>query len=136
MIARGTGRAGSISRGQTLGQTASFRQSAPETWCQSRGSGYVTAPTVTFAGGGCTAVPVATSVISGGSVTGIVFTGYSSHFEGFGCTSAPTVTFGAAPGGGTTATATANVGQMQYPPPARGRSTWQRKRAAQQGKLL
>jgi hypothetical protein len=81
------------------------------------GSGYVTAPTVTFAGGGCTAEPVATSVISGGSVTGIVFTGYTSHFEGFGCTSAPTVTFGAAPGGGTTATATANVGQMQYPQP-------------------
>jgi trimeric autotransporter adhesin len=81
------------------------------------GSGYTSAPTVTFAGGGCTALPVATSVISGGQVTGIVFTGYSSHFEGFGCTSAPTVTFGAAPGGGTTATATANVGQMQYPQP-------------------
>ena len=81
------------------------------------GSGYTSAPTVTFTGGGCTAEPVATSVISGGSVTGIVFTGYTSHFEGFGCTSAPTVTFGAAPGGGTTATATANVGQMQYPQP-------------------
>src|ERR1017187_5421067 len=25
--------------GQTLGQTASFRQTAPETWCQSRGCG-------------------------------------------------------------------------------------------------
>ena len=81
------------------------------------GSGYTSAPTVTFAGGGCTAEPVATSVISGGSVTGIVFTGYTSHFQGFGCTSAPTVTFGAAPGGGTTATATANVGQMQNPAP-------------------
>lgn len=81
------------------------------------GSGYTSAPTVTFAGGGCTAEPAATSIISGGQVTGITFTGYSSHFEGFGCTSAPTVAFSAAPAGGTTATATANVGQMQYPQP-------------------
>ncbi len=80
------------------------------------GSGYTTAPTVTFAGGGCTAEPAATSTISGGQVTGISFTGYTSHFEGFGCTSAPTVTF-SAPTSGTTATATANVGPMQYPPP-------------------
>jgi len=28
---------GSISRGANPGQTASFRQTAPETWCQSRG---------------------------------------------------------------------------------------------------
>src|ERR1019366_7363974 len=27
---------GYVSRGQTLGQTANFRQSAPEIWCQSR----------------------------------------------------------------------------------------------------
>jgi subtilase family serine protease len=80
------------------------------------GSGYTTAPTVTFVGGGCTALPVATSTISGGSVTGITFTGYSSHFQGFGCTSAPTVTF-SAPSSGTTATATATVGQMQNPAP-------------------
>ena len=81
------------------------------------GSGYVSAPTVTFTGGGCTAEPVATSTISGGQVTGITFTGYSSHFQGFGCTSAPTVTFGAAPAGGTTASATTVIGAMQYPPP-------------------
>jgi len=81
------------------------------------GNGYTTAPTVTFTGGGCTAEPAATSVISGGQVTGITFAGYTSHFQGFGCTSAPTIAFGPAPAGGTTATATAVVGQMQYPAP-------------------
>jgi hypothetical protein len=81
------------------------------------GSGYTSAPSVTFAGGGCTAEPSATSVISGGVVTGIIFAGYTAHFQGFGCTSAPTITFAAAPAGGTTATATAAVGQMQYPQP-------------------
>ena len=30
------GKAESFAVGQTLGQTASFRQTAPETWCQSR----------------------------------------------------------------------------------------------------
>jgi len=82
------------------------------------GSGYTTAPTVTFTGGGCTAEPTATSTIVGGSVTGIVFNygtqGGTLHTgQGIGCTSAPTVAFGAAPTGGTTATATANIGQMQ-----------------------
>ncbi|MGB8890298.1 MAG: Ig-like domain repeat protein [Candidatus Korobacteraceae bacterium] len=79
------------------------------------GSGYTSAPTVTFTGGGCTAEPVATSVISGGLVTGLTFTGYTSHFQGFGCTSAPTIAFSG--GGGTGAAATATVGQMQYPQP-------------------
>ncbi len=55
------------------------------------------------------------STISGGAVTGFTFTGYSSHFQGFGCTSAPTIAFSG--GGGTGAAATANVGQMQYPAP-------------------
>ena len=80
------------------------------------GTGYTTAPSVTFTGGGCTAEPVATSVINGGGqVTGLVFTGYSSHYQGFGCTSAPTIAFSG--GGGTGAAATANVGQMQNPAP-------------------
>ncbi len=79
------------------------------------GSGYTTAPTVTF-GTGCTGTPAATSVISGGQVTGITFTGYSSHFQGFNCTSVPTVTF-SAPSSGTTATGTAVLGPMQYPAP-------------------
>ncbi len=105
----------------TLGNGATGLWVSSITLTNGGGSGYTSAPTVTFAGGGCTAEPVATSVISGGQVTGIVFTGYTSHFEGFGCTSAPTVTFGAAPGGGTTATATANVGPMQYPPLAHSR---------------
>ena len=101
----------------TLGNGATGLWVTGITLTNGGGSGYTSAPTVTFTGGGCTAEPVATSTISGGQVTGITFTGYSSHFEGFGCTSAPTVTFGAAPGGGTTATATANIGQMQYPAP-------------------
>jgi len=79
------------------------------------GSGYTSAPTVTFSGGGCTAEPAATSIISGGQVTGLSFTGYSSHYQGFGCTSVPTIAFSG--GGGTGAAATATVGQMQDPPP-------------------
>ncbi len=79
------------------------------------GSGYTSAPTVTFSGGGCTAEPAATSTVAGGQVTGINFTGYTSHFQGFGCTSAPTIAFSG--GGGTGAAATAVTGQMQYPAP-------------------
>jgi hypothetical protein len=79
------------------------------------GSGYTSAPAVTF-GSGCTGAPAATGVISGGQVTGVTFTGYTSHFQGFNCTSVPTVTF-AAPTSGTTATGTAVLGPMQYPPP-------------------
>ena len=81
------------------------------------GSGYVTKPTVTFTGGGCTGEPQATSVLSGGSVVGLSFTYYSSRGQGIGCTSAPTVTFSAAPSGGTTATAFVGIGPMQNPAP-------------------
>ncbi len=86
------------------------------------GSGYTSAPSVTFTGGGCASEPTATSVISGGAVTGIVFNygtqgGSLKSGQGFGCTSAPTIAFGAAPAGGTTAAATALVGQMQNPAP-------------------
>jgi len=101
----------------TLGNGATGLWVTSVTLTNGGGSGYTTAPSITFTGGGCTAEPAATTTISGGSVNAIVFTGYSSHFQGFGCTSAPTVAFGAAPGGGTTATGTANVGQMQNPAP-------------------
>ncbi|MGB8014143.1 MAG: Ig-like domain repeat protein [Terriglobales bacterium] len=89
------------------------------------GAGYTVAPSVTFSGGGCTAEPSAASTISGGAVTGIVINygteGGTLHSgQGFGCTSAPTVTFGAAPTGGTTATATVTIGPMQDPPPLIG----------------
>lgn len=85
------------------------------------GSGYTTAPTVTFTGGGCVTEPVATTTISGGAVSGIVFNygtqgGTLKGGQGFGCTSAPTVAFGAAPNGGTTATGTATIGQMYNQP--------------------
>ncbi len=49
-------------------------------------------------------------------VTGFTFTGYTSHFEGFGCTSAPTDRI-LRRRRGTGAAATANVGPMQNPPP-------------------
>ncbi len=81
------------------------------------GNGYTTAPSVTF-GSGCTDAPAATSVLgtgaTAGQVVGLTFTGYTSHYQGFNCTSTPTVTFGAAPGGGAnTATGTAVLGPMQ-----------------------
>ena len=82
------------------------------------GSGYTTAPTVTFSGGGCTGEPQATATIdSGGSVTGLTFSYYSSRGQGIGCTSTPSIAFSAAPAGGVTSTATATIGQMWNTPP-------------------
>ena len=99
-----------------LTQTAYGGQWVNSVTITNAGSGYTSAPAVTFTGGGCVYEPAATSTISGGSVTGITFTGYSSHYQGVGCTSVPTITF-AAPTSGTTATATATIGAMQNPPP-------------------
>ena len=86
----------------------------------SGGSGYTSAPTVTF-GSGCLTAPSAIAVISGGSVTGVLFNfgaqgGTLAAGEGFGCTSAPTVTF---TGGGftTQATGTTTIGPMWNTPP-------------------
>jgi len=76
------------------------------------GSGYITAPTVTFTGGGCATEPAATSTISGGAVSDLTFSR-----QGFGCTTAPTVAFTAAPSGGTTAVMTVGIGPMQNIPP-------------------
>ena len=68
------------------------------------GSGYTSAPAITFQGG-CTVEPIATAVVVGGVVTQIVL-----NTPGSGCTSAPIVTI-APPttAGGTQATATAIV---------------------------
>lgn len=65
------------------------------------GTGYTTAPTVSFAGGGGTGV-AATAVVSGGAVTAILFTAFGSGY-----TSAPTVTLTG--GGGTGAAVSASV---------------------------
>lgn len=67
------------------------------------GTGYTSAPTVTFTGGGGTGA-AATAVISGGAVVGINVTN-----AGTGFTSAPTIGFTG--GGGTGATATAVLGR-------------------------
>jgi subtilase family serine protease len=75
------------------------------------GSGYTTAPSVTFSGETCAANPVtASTTISGGAVTSVVYNdgtqgGSLKVGQGFGCTVAGTVAFTAAPAGGTTATA-------------------------------
>ena len=66
------------------------------------GSGYTSAPTVTFTGGGGSGA-TATAVVTNGAVTGITLTA-----SGSGYTSAPTVSF--AGGGGNGATATARLG--------------------------
>jgi len=67
------------------------------------GSGYTSAPLVSFGGGGGGTGAAATAIISGGSVVGIVITN-----GGTGYTSTPTVTI-APPTSGTTATATATL---------------------------
>jgi hypothetical protein len=67
------------------------------------GTGYTTAPTVTFSGGGGTGA-TGTAIVDGGAVVGILITN-----AGTGYTTAPTITFTG--GGGTGATATAIVGE-------------------------
>jgi hypothetical protein len=66
------------------------------------GSGYTTAPTVTFSGGGGTGA-AATAAIANGIVTGVTITNAGADY-----TSAPTVVL-SAPSSGATATATANL---------------------------
>jgi hypothetical protein len=68
----------------------------------SGGSGYTSAPTVTFSAPATGTAATGTATISGGTVTGITITN-----PGSGYTSAPTVTLSAPPAGGTTATADA-----------------------------
>jgi hypothetical protein len=63
------------------------------------GSGYVTAPTVSFSGGGGGAGAAATATVSAGAVTGLVITN-----GGTGYTVAPTIAF-SGPGSGASATA-------------------------------
>lgn len=67
------------------------------------GTGYTTAPTVTFAGGGGGTGAAGTAVIQAGAVVSVTITD-----PGTGYTSAPTVTF-SAPTSGTTATGTATL---------------------------
>ncbi|MFM0503964.1 hypothetical protein [Paraburkholderia caffeinilytica] len=67
------------------------------------GTGYTSAPTVTFSGGGGGSGAAGTAVIQGGSVVSVTITN-----PGEGYTTAPTVAF-SAPGSGTTATGTANL---------------------------
>ena len=87
------------------------------------GTGYTSTPSVTFSGGGCAAEPQAVVTIAGGSVNSFAINygtqgGTLRGGQGFGCTSAPTIAFTAAPAGGTTATAiVSSIGQMQGPPP-------------------
>lgn len=66
------------------------------------GSGYSTAPTVVFTGGGFTTAAVATATVASGLVTGLTITN-----AGSGYTSAPTISFTG--GGGSSAAATATL---------------------------
>jgi hypothetical protein len=81
------------------------------------GSGYTSAPSVTFTGGGCTTEPMATASVSSGSVSGI-----SLISPGSGCTTAPVVTIGIPPIalGNIPATATAAVVSVEAGPVAEG----------------
>lgn len=64
------------------------------------GSGYTSAPTLSFTGGTCVTTPTAAASESGGSVNNVQIS-----TRGFQCTVAPSITFSAPPSG-TTATAT------------------------------
>ena len=81
------------------------------------GSGYVTAPVITITGGNPQAGAVsaqATCTIAGGEVVTITVELYNGYIGGKGYTTAPTVTFSAPPGSGTTATATALIESRLY----------------------
>ncbi len=67
------------------------------------GSGYTSAPTISFSGGGTGSGAAATATVSGGKIVAITVT---NHGDGY--TSAPTVSF--AGGDGTGAAAVANIG--------------------------
>lgn len=74
----------------------------------SGGTGYTSAPTVSFTGGGGTGA-AATAVLTSGVVTGITVTN-----AGSGYTSAPTVAFSGGAGSGASATATVGSGEGKY----------------------
>ena len=65
------------------------------------GTGYTSAPTVTFSGGGAFSAATGTATISGGGVTGITITNAGTLY-----TSAPTIAFSGGGGSGAAATAT------------------------------
>jgi Pro-kumamolisin, activation domain/Bacterial Ig-like domain (group 3) len=89
------------------------------------GAGYTAATiAVTWSGGTCTTTPASgtTATITSGSVSGINFAygtqgGTVTAGQGLNCTVAPTPTFAAAPGGGTTAVGQAVLGPMTMTPP-------------------
>ena len=64
------------------------------TFVTNGGSGYVTAPGVSFSGGGCSTEPVATANLTNGSVTSLNVSNF-----GTGCTSDPAISVGASPAG-------------------------------------
>ena len=80
----------------------------------SGGSGYSSAPTVTFSGGGGSGAQ-ATAVITNGSVTDIVFTRnpLTSYNRGQSYTSAPTITFTGGGSGVIHAAATATINKIE-----------------------
>ncbi len=108
------------------------------TWVQSvsfssHGTGYSTkAPTVTF-GAGCTTTPTATATVSGGAVTSVDFVGYAEvlnskstavtaydNGQGWGCTSAPTITFSSGNAHATAVLAHNPPGMVSVWPPVGG----------------
>jgi hypothetical protein len=73
------------------------------------GSGYVTAPTVTFSGGTVIKQAKGYAVLSSGAVSDIIITDPGRYETG---SAAPTITI--AGGGGSSATATATLGSTTY----------------------
>lgn len=81
------------------------------------GTGYVTAPTVTFSGGNPEAGAIAaaaTCTIANGSVVTVTIEVFNGFIGGKGYTSQPTVTFAAPPGAGTQAQGNALIESRLY----------------------
>jgi len=73
------------------------------------GTGYTTAPTVVFTGGGCTQEPAATATILAGNITAVNFS-----TVGLGCTTTPAISFTGGAGSNGAATAIDGAGEGSY----------------------
>ena len=81
------------------------------------GSGYTSPPTISITGGNPSAGAVAaaaTCTIANGQVVTVSILAFNGYLGGFGYTTQPTITFSAAPGGGSTAQANALIESRLY----------------------
>ena len=104
---------GSITTGQI--QSTEYRQGVVyQINITNPGSGYLSTPTVSITSPSSGIQAAATCTIANGQVVTVTIITSGGYKGGYGYATPPTVTFSAAPGGGTTATATALIESRLY----------------------